>query len=143
MTGSFVELKSLFKFSKHVIAGGIARVISTKSDPILVTKLFELTLVPIYSIANRLCTLVEGFASSVSGIFQPVFTRMMAREENMEAMFNEISLINIVVYSVLYQSLLIFGGLFIFLWVGNEFFDSILLMNVLVFSFYVFIQFSF
>jgi len=132
---SVLELKSLFSFSKHVIAGGIARVISTKSDPILVTKLFELTLVPIYSIANRLCTLVEGFASSVSGIFQPVFTRMMTREENMEAMFNEVSLINIVVYSVLYQSLLIFGGLFIFLWVGDEFFDSILLMNVLVFSF--------
>jgi O-antigen/teichoic acid export membrane protein len=132
---SIVELKSLFKFSKHVIAGGIARVISTKSDPILVTRLFELTLVPIYSIANRLCTLVEGFASSVSGIFQPVFTRMMAREENMEAMFNEISLINIAVYSVLYQLLLVFGGLFIVLWVGDAFFDSILLMNILVFSF--------
>jgi O-antigen/teichoic acid export membrane protein len=91
--------------------------------------------VPIYSIANRLSTLVEGFAASISGIFQPVFTRMIARNENMEAMFNEVTSINILVYSILYQSLLIFGGLFILLWVGNEFFDSILMMNVLVFSF--------
>ncbi len=132
---SFSELKALFNFSKHVIAGGVARVISTKSDPILVTKLFELTLVPIYSIANRLSALVEGFASSISGIFQPVFTRMVARGENMESMFHEITAINILVYSVLYQSLFIFGGLFVLLWVGDSFFDSILLMNLLVFSF--------
>lgn len=132
---SVAELKSLFGFSKHVIASGIARTISTKSDPIIVTKLFELTLVPIYSIANRLGTLVEGFAASITGIFQPVFTRMVARDEDMEQMFNEITSINIVVYSILYQSLAVFGGMFILLWVGNEFFDSILLMNVLVFSF--------
>jgi len=132
---SFTELKALFHFSKHIIAGGIARAISKQSDPIIVTKLFELTLVPIYSVANRLSTLVEGFAASISGIFQPVFTRMVARNENMEAMFNEVTAINILVYSILYQSLLIFGGLFILLWVGNEFFDSILLMNILVFSF--------
>jgi O-antigen/teichoic acid export membrane protein len=132
---SLYELKALFHFSKHIIAGGVARVISKQSDPIIVTKLFELTLVPIYSIANRLSTLVEGFAASISGIFQPVFTRMIARNENMEAMFNEVTSINILVYSILYQSLLIFGGLFILLWVGNEFFDSILMMNVLVFSF--------
>lgn len=132
---SLNELKALFSFSKHIIAGGIARAISKKSDPIIVTKLFELSLVPIYSIANRLSTLVEGFAASISGIFQPVFTRMVARNENMETMFNEVTSINIVVYSILYQSLLIFGGLFIILWVGNEFFDSIFLMNILVFSF--------
>jgi len=131
---SFNEIKALFNFSKHIITSGIARNISKKSDPIIVTKLFDLTLVPIYSIANRLCTLVEGFAASISGIFQPVFTRMVARNENMEGMFNEVTAINIMVYSVLYQSLLIFGGLFTLLWVGNEFFESILLMNVLVFS---------
>lgn len=131
----FNELKELFSFSKHVIASGIANSLNTKSAPILVTKLFELTLVPIYSIANRLSTLVEGFAKSITVIFQPVFTRMVAREENMEQMYNDVSLINITVYSILYQSLFIFGGLFIILWVGNDFFDSIILMNILIFTF--------
>ncbi|GLX78195.1 teichoic acid transporter [Thalassotalea insulae] len=132
---SVSELKELFHFSKHVIASGVASSINTKSAPILVTKLFELTLVPIYSIANRLSTLVEGFAKSISAIFQPVFTRMVARKENMEVMFHEVSLINITVYSILYQTLFVFGGVFIILWVGKEFEDSVWLMNILVFTF--------
>ncbi|WP_206483084.1 oligosaccharide flippase family protein [Thalassotalea sp. G2M2-11] len=131
----FSELKELFNFSKHVIASGIANSLNTKSAPILVTKLFELTLVPIYSIANRLSTLVEGFAKSITAIFQPVFTRMVARDEDMEEMYNNVSLINITVYSILYQSLFIFCGMFIVLWVGDNFTDSILLVNLLIFTF--------
>jgi len=132
---SVAELKDLFNFSKHVITGGIARAINNNSAPILVTKLFELTLVPIYSIANRLATLTEGFASSITGIFQPIFTRMVTRNADMEKMFIDVTTINITVYSILYQLLLIFGGSFIILWVGEDFTESILLMNILAFSF--------
>lgn len=134
----FTELKSLFHFSKHVIASGIARTINTRSAPILVTKLFDLALVPIYMIANRLSTLAEGFAVAITGIFQPVFTKMVARNEDSKAienMYIEVSLINITVYSVLYQSLFIYGALFTTLWVGEEFADSIPIMNILIFTF--------
>jgi len=128
------EVKSLFNFSKHVIATGMAKTISGKADPILVTKLFDISLVPIFGIANRLAVLVEGFTASVSGVFLPLFNKLAANQENMENAFKKISIINIFVYTTLYTILLVFCELFIHLWVGEQFEDSVFLLNVLVFS---------
>lgn len=131
---TFSEVKSLFSFSKHVIATGVAKTIGTKADAILVTKLFELALVPIFGIANRLAVLVEGFTASVSGVFLPIFNKLAANNSEMETAFKKISIVNISVYAILYTVLLIFAELFIKLWVGEEFHDSVLILNVLVFS---------
>jgi len=129
------EFKSLFSFSKYVVAGGIAKTISSKADPILVTKLFDLSVVPIYAIASRLSGLLEGFAFSVTGVFQPVFTKLVARGGNIEATFRQITMVNIFVYSTLYLFLLTFGELFVSLWVGEAFSDSIIIIYILVFSY--------
>lgn len=132
------EVKALFAFSKHVIAAGIAKSINTKADPILVTKLFDLSSVAVYSIAVRLTSHVQAFVSSVTGIFSPVFTRMAAKNIDMEQMFNRTVSINFFVATTLFLPLLIFGGLFIRLWVGDRFIDSIVLLSFLAFSFICF-----
>jgi O-antigen/teichoic acid export membrane protein len=132
---SFNEFKSLFHFSKHVIASGVAKTINSKSDPILVTKLFELSLVPVFGIANRLAALVEGFTMSVSGIFLPIFNQMAAKNQNMGETFLKVTSINIMVYSTLYSLLFVFSEIFVQLWVGKEFVQSIAILNVLIFSY--------
>jgi len=129
------EVKALFAFSKHVIAAGIAKSINTKADPILVTKLFDLSSVALYSIAVRLTSHVQAFVSSVTGIFSPVFTKMAAKNIDMEEMFNRTVSINFFVAATLFLPLLIFGGLFIRLWVGDGFIDAIVLLGFLAFSF--------
>lgn len=131
---SFKEFKDLFHFSKHVIATGVAKTINNKVDPILVTKLFELSLVPIFGIANRLAALVEGFTMSVSGVFLPMFNKMAANNQNMERTFLKVTTINIMVYSTLYSILFAFSDVFVQLWVGKEFLQSIPILNVLIFS---------
>jgi len=131
---SIKEFTDLFHFSKHVIATGVAKTINSKVDPILVTKLFELSLVPIFGIANRLATLVEGFTMSVSGVFLPMFNKMAANNQNMEDTFLKVTSINIMVYSTLYSILFVFSQIFVQLWVGKEFLQSIPILNVLIFS---------
>lgn len=129
------EVIVLFQYSKHVIASGVAKTIASKADPILVTKLFELALVPIYGIASRLTALMEGFALSVSGVFLPVLNKMAANKQDMADTFVKISSVNIFVYTTLYMLLLIFAELFIKLWVGKAFNSSVELLNILIFSF--------
>ncbi|UUO23438.1 hypothetical protein FGD67_09535 [Colwellia sp. M166] len=131
---SLTEFKELFHFSKHVIATGVAKTINNRVDPILVTKLFELSLVPIFGIASRLAALVEGFTMSVSGVFLPMFNKMAANNKNMEHTFLKVTTINILVYSCLYSILFAFSAAFVQLWVGQEFLKSIPILNVLIFS---------
>jgi O-antigen/teichoic acid export membrane protein len=133
-SASIKELKDLFHFSKHVIATGVAKTINSKVDPILVTKLFDLSLVPIFGIANRLAALVEGFTMSVSGVFLPMFNKMAANNQNMEDTFLKVTSINIMVYSTLYSILFVFSEIFVQLWVGKEFLQSIPILKVLIFS---------
>lgn len=132
---SLEEVKLLFAYSKHVIAGGIAQTINTKVDPILVTKLFDLPSVAMYNIAMRLASHVKAFSSSINGVFGPVYTQMVAKGKNMEQMFSQITSINFFVATTLFLPLLIFGELFITLWVGAKFAYAIDIVYFIVFSF--------
>ncbi len=131
---SWAEVKSLFSFSKHVIAAGIAQSINTKADPIIVTRLFDLPSVALYSVASRLTSHVQAFIGAVTGIFAPVFTKMAAKNKNMEQMFLKTITINLFVATSLFLPLMIFGGVFIKLWVGDAFAAAIPLLGFLVFS---------
>lgn len=132
---SIKEIKSLFLYSKHVIAAGIAQTINTKIDPILVTKLFDLPSVAMYNIAMRLASHVKAFSTSINGVFGPVFTQMVAKGKDMEDMFEQVTSINFFVATALFLPLIIFGELFITLWVGDKFAYAIYIVYFIVFSF--------
>jgi O-antigen/teichoic acid export membrane protein len=118
---SVKEIKSLFSFSKHVVASGIAQTLNSKVDPILVSRLFDLQSVAFYSVASRLSAHVQSLASSVTGIFGPVYTKMVARGEDLGVMFTKTTSINLFVASSLFLPLYVLGELFIRLWVGEKF----------------------
>ncbi|WP_426369353.1 oligosaccharide flippase family protein [Pseudocolwellia sp. HL-MZ7] len=69
------ELKSLFAFSKHVVANGVANTLNSKADPFIVTKLIGLSSVAVYGVANRLAEHIKSFVFTVNGFLSPVFMR--------------------------------------------------------------------
>ncbi|WOH36638.1 oligosaccharide flippase family protein [Thalassotalea fonticola] len=131
---SLAELKKLFSFAKHIIAVGFTKAINTRIDPFIISKIFDLNAVAFYSVADRLASHVEQFSLTVSGVFQPVFTKMVASKENMEGLFLQVSFLNLFIASALYCPLLIFGESFLTLWIGSEFSQAIVLINILVFA---------
>lgn len=122
---SIEEIKALFSFSKHVVASGIAQTLNSKVDPILVSRLFDLQSVAFYSVASRLSAHVQSLASSVTGVFGPVYTKMVARGEDLGVMFTKTTSINLFVASSLFLPLYVLGELFIKLWVGEKFTTAI------------------
>ncbi|QDO99973.1 lipopolysaccharide biosynthesis protein [Thalassotalea sp. PS06] len=132
---SRAEFSNLFHFSKHVVALGIARTINAKSDPVIVTRIFDVASVTMFSIANRLAHHVEAFVGSVSGIFQPIFTRMFARGANMERFFHQVTSLNIFICATFFMPLFVLSPLFIPLWVGEQFLPATQLIGFFVFGY--------
>ncbi|WP_162533689.1 oligosaccharide flippase family protein [Colwellia sp. Arc7-D] len=115
------EIIDLFSYSKHLVINGIANTIGNKSQPIIITQLFDLPSLTLTSIASNLIMHTSAFISSITGVFSPLFNKKAARNENMELLFNQTTTINLFSSTVLFLSLFIFGKVFILLWVGQEF----------------------
>jgi O-antigen/teichoic acid export membrane protein len=131
------EVKDLFSYSKHLIINGVIRMIGRKSDPIIVTHLFDLPSLAIHQIANNLKMHGQSFIGTISGVFSPVFNKMSARNEDMEKKFNQTTNINLFSSTILFSALLMFGKAFIILWVGKEFEYAIYILFVMTFTYLV------
>ena len=128
------EIIDLFSYSKHLVINGIANTVGTKSRPLIVTQLFDLSSLALVSIASNLIMHTSAFVSSITGVFSPLFNKKAARNENMEKLFNQTTNINLFSSTVLFLSLFIFGKVFILLWVGNEFEYAVNLLYLYVVS---------
>jgi O-antigen/teichoic acid export membrane protein len=132
---SMEEAYSLFSYSKHVIAAGVAKTINLRADPFIINKLLDLTAVATYGIANRLAMHVRAFVFTINDMLTPIFIKKAAKNENMENMFHNAININFFTASLLFTPLIILGHYFIILWVGEQFKDSIYIIYFIVFSF--------
>lgn len=117
----FSEVKELFAYSKHLIVAGVASSINRKIDPIIISHLMGLKFVAFYNVVNTLVNQVELLVSAVVDIFQPVFTRKVARGDDISNIYQQVSSINYFVVVLFYTPLAILAEDFIFLWIGAEY----------------------
>jgi len=128
------EIKALFSYSKHLVLNGIITTIGTRSGPLIVTKIFDLPSLAIQQIAANLVMHAEAFVGTITGVFSPIYNKMAAKKQNMAYIFVQTTTINLFVSTVLNLCLLMFGKIFIVLWVGNEFEYAIYILYFAVFS---------
>ena len=127
------EIRDLFSYSKHIVLNGIAVTIASKSGPLIITQLFDLHSVAIQRVATSLTMHLRAFINSVAGVFSPIFNQMAARKQNMEKIFIQTTTINMFVSTVLHLFLLMFGKVFIILWVGSDFEYSVFMLYTVIF----------
>ena len=130
------EVKSLFAFSKHVVANGFAKTLNDKADPFIVTKLIGLSSVAVYGVANRLAEHVKAFVFTVNGFLSPVFMKKISKNENLDELFHNAIMINLFFASLFSAPLIILGKAFIVLWVGEEFESAANILYFLIFTFF-------
>ena len=63
------EIFDLFSYSKHLVINGVAATIGNKSQPIMITQLFDLPSLTLASIASNLIMHTTAFVSSITGVF--------------------------------------------------------------------------
>jgi len=130
------ELKSLFAFSKHVVANGVANTLNSKADPFIVTKLIGLSSVAVYGVANRLAEHIKSFVFTVNGFLSPVFMKKMSKNESLDDLFHNAIMINLFFATIFSAPLIILGKAFIILWVGEEFAYAANILYFLIFTFF-------
>ena len=131
---SIKEIKTLFSYSKHLVLNGVINTVSGKSGPLITTHLFDLQSLAIQRIAANLVAHVQGLVGTITGVFGPVYNKMVARKQNMERIFIQSTTIYLFISTVLNVCLLMFGKAFIILWVGIEFEYAFYLLYFIVFA---------
>jgi O-antigen/teichoic acid export membrane protein len=131
---SLQEIKSLFSYSKHLVLNGIISTIGSKSSPLLITQLFDLPSLAIQRIAANLVMHAQALVGTITGVFSPVYNKMVAKNTDMERIFIQTTTITMFSSTVINTSLLAFGKVFIMLWVGDEFEYAIFILYVAVFT---------
>jgi len=129
------EMISLFSYSKHVIAAGVAKAINLRADPFVINKLLDLTSVATYGVANRLAMHVRALVFTINDMLSPIFIKKAANNENMETVFNDAININCFAACLFFTPLIVLGHFFVTLWVGAEFKDAIYIIYFIIFTF--------
>lgn len=131
----FNEVRQLFEFSKHLILMGVAKSVNRRVDPIIISHLLGLKFVAIYNVINSLMNQVESLVGAVVGVFQPVFTKMVARNAGLGGTFKLIISINFFTVILLYMPLAILAEDFITLWIGLDYAQAGQLAPILGFAY--------
>lgn len=131
----WTEFIELFNYSKHVIASSIAMSIKGRVDPIIIANVLNLNMVALYSVTSRLTVQLEGLVTSLVGIFQPLFLKLIARNIPIDNVFLQIVSLNFFVVVLLYTPLAIFAESFITLWIGSNYAGAASLAFILGFAF--------
>ncbi|AAZ28116.1 lipopolysaccharide biosynthesis protein [Colwellia psychrerythraea] len=131
----FSEVRQLFAFSKHLILMGMAKSVNRRVDPIIISHLLGLKFVAIYNVINSLMNQVESLVGAIVGVFQPVLTKMVARNTGLDGTFKLIISINFFTVILLYMPLAILAEDFITLWIGLDYAQAGQLAPILGFAY--------
>jgi len=121
---TFVEIKYLFSYSKHLVATGIASTIQRRSDPLVISHVLGLKFVALYGVINNLINQIEALVRSVVDVFNPMITRLVARGVKIDGVFKQVIDINLFIVILLYTPLAILAEDFIYLWIGAEYAEN-------------------
>jgi len=131
----FNEIKKLFEYSKHLIINDIATSINRGIDPVIISHVLGLKVVALYSVINSIINQVETLVLAIVGVFQPMVTKLVARNEITDDIFKSIVRINFFVVVLLYAPLAILAENFILLWIGKDYVKAAELATILSFAY--------
>lgn len=128
------EFKALFSYSKHIIALSIANSFSKGVDSLIISHILGLKYIAIYNIAFRLVDMVERALLPILGIFQPIFTRLLERKDDIQPEVEQVVSLDLFIVSIFFVPLAIFANDFIFLWLGKGFEQAHMIVIILAFT---------
>jgi len=131
----YKEIKKLFEYSKHLIINDVATSINRGIDPVIISHLLSLKILALYSIVNSLINQIETLVLAIVGVFQPMVTKLVAKNKVTDNLFESTVRINFFVVILLYTPLAILAENFILLWIGEEYIKAAPLATILGFAY--------
>lgn len=134
---NFALLKDIFFFSIFIAINQIIDQINWQTGKIILGKLFNGSVVAIYSIGAQINTMFTSFSTAISNVFAPKVNMIVSRQEKnmnneLNVLFTKVGRIQWFVLALVLTGFVFFGQFFILQWAGegyeNAYWIAILLM---------------
>lgn len=128
-------LKEIFVYSLYIFLNIIVDQIYKNTDQIILGAVSGTIMVSIYSLANQISAMNTQFSTAISSLFLPSITKTL-EEKNSNKMisniFIKVSRIQLYILLLILSGFIIFGKMFIELWVGPEYKDVYYIVLLLI-----------
>lgn len=130
------ELKNIFSFSMWSFGCGLAQRLRLSLVPSILGILSNSSEIAIFAMGMSLEGMVYTLSSAINGLFLPTVSRMVQKQkrEELTRLMIRIGRIQLYIISLIFSGFLIFGRVFLHLWVGDEFLNVYWVLLLLIFA---------
>lgn len=132
-------IKSLFNYSGISFLIQLSDLLRFRVDAIVISKYVGLSQVAHYSIGVRLIELFGQLMTNTIGIISPIFSQYEGAgdQANIVKRFIQITKFSIIIACYVGMTIVIYGKAFIERWMGPDFYDSYLVLMILILPYIV------
>ena len=123
----FTVVKGIFSYSFWIFVSAIVGLFQWQSGQVILGILTNTSVVAIYAIGIVLGSYYRAFSAAISGVFLPRATQMTvakASPRELTDMMIKIGRISFISLLYILGAFFLYGKQFVFLWVGESYFDS-------------------
>lgn len=127
--------KTIFSYSFFIFLGVVVDKVNWNVDQFILGAISGTAAVSVYSVAAQLNSLFINLSTAVSGVMLPKMSKMVATKATSSEITDEFVKIGRIQYIIIFlmaSGLVIFGQLFIQIWVGKEFADAYYIALLLI-----------
>lgn len=133
------KLKEIAPFTFFIFLNQIIDQINWSVDKYLLGRISGTVAVAVYGVASQLNNMFTQFSVSISNVFIPKVNRLVVerRERELNNLFVKVGRIQCMIISLIYCGFIVYGKLFIELWVGPQYEESYVTALLLISGIYV------
>ncbi|MCL5127852.1 lipopolysaccharide biosynthesis protein [Algibacter sp. L4_22] len=132
---SSVFLKKIFSYSIWIFVYGIVAQFQWKSGQIVLGNFSNTEVLAVYAIGLTLGSYYGAFSSAITGVFLPRATQMIANNASPAELTDtmiKIGRVSFIVLMYVLGAFYLYGKQFVFLWVGESYYDSYLIAVIIM-----------
>lgn len=128
-------LKDIAGYSFFIFLNIIVDNVFNNTDQVILGSVCGTVAVSVYAVASRFTTMNTTFSTTISGLFLPRITKMLEEKDadkKVSDIFIKVSRIQLYLMTLILSGFIIYGRVFINLWVGPEYKDVYYIILLLI-----------
>ncbi|MFD0697837.1 oligosaccharide flippase family protein [Paenibacillus sp. GCM10027628] len=128
-------VKELTRYSIFVFIGVIVDQIYWRTGQIILGVYKSTIVVSVYAIAMQICTYYMTLSTTISGVFLPRVTQMVAQntsDQEITKLFTRTGRLQFIILGCILGGFILFGKQFLILWAGPQYADAWLLILIII-----------
>lgn len=131
-------VKEIFSYSIWIFVAALISQFQWKAGQLILGIFTDTTMVAIFAIGITLGTYYGAFSGAITGVFLPRATQMTVKQANgqeLTDMMIKIGRVSLIVLFFVLIAFLLYGKQFVFLWVGETYYDAWVIASIIMIAY--------